>query len=540
VSEGRDVAAARRAGSTSRLIHQLLEVSAREHSEHIAVVDRDRSFTYAELDADSTRIANLLRALSVERGDRIGLYLEKSYEAVVGIYAVLKVGAVYVPLDTKAPATRLAYIVGNCGVRCVLTERAKQRRWNDLAEPGGPVEHFVVLDAAAADGSAPPGVKVHGTDFVADAAPASLPPEVSEDDLAYILYTSGSTGQPKGVMLSHRNAMAFVDWAVDAVALGREDRVSSHAPFQFDLSVFDLYATAAAGATLVLVPAKASVFPVELARFVRETRISVWYAVPSVFTMLVEHAGLAVGDLPALRTVIFAGEVFPTRYLSRLMSLLPHAVFWNFYGPTETNVCTAYRVPAPPDPDGPDIPIGLPIQGVEGIVLSDDGTLADRGAVGELLIGGPTVMRGYWADPEKTAERLVRHPTRGADAGCVYRTGDLVAEGPDGNYRFVGRRDNQIKSRGYRIELGEIETALNAHAGVRECAVSAVPDPLITNRIHAHVVVRDDTGTRELAAFCAERLPRYMVPDHFEVLDALPRTNTGKIDRQALLPPPPS
>jgi acyl-coenzyme A synthetase/AMP-(fatty) acid ligase len=248
--------------------------------------------------------------------------------------------------------------------------------------------------------------------------------------------------------------------------------------------------------------------------------------------LLAHRGGLAEGDLPHLRVVIFAGEVFPTAHLAGLMELLPDAAFWNFYGPTETNVCTAYHVPAPPDPALGDIPIGAPIDGVVARVVTEDGTEAAPGAEGELLIGGPTVMQGYWGDEVKTKERLIADPLGGNR--LVYRTGDLVIELPDGNFRFRGRRDHQIKSRGYRIELGEIETVLHAHPAVRECVAVAVPDELITNRIHAHVVVRDDASTSELARFCGERLPSYMIPDHFEFWDALPRTSTEKVDRQAL------
>jgi amino acid adenylation domain-containing protein len=500
------------------LIHHRLQATARERPDAIAVVDGDRSFTYAQLAADAARVAHRLREVGVGRGDRVGLFLEKSYEAIVGVYGVLAAGGAYVPLDPRGPSPRLGYIAANCGLTCLLSSRAHSARVPGLVENGAVVEHLVLLD------------ELPGTPAPPLPPPA---PGTSEDDLAYILYTSGSTGVPKGVMLSHRNALAFVDWAVAVTGAGAQDRLSSHAPLHFDLSVFDLYAASSVGATLVLVPHKVALFPVELARFIAHNEISVWYSVPSALTMLVEKGGLSAGALPGLRTVIFAGEVFPTRYLHALMTLLPHATFWNWYGPTETNVCTGYRVPAPPDPDGPDIPIGAPIAGVDGIVVGEDGTPVAPGEPGELVIAGPTVMRGYWARDAETAQRLVTLSVDGRDV-VVYRTGDLVAAEADGNYRFLGRRDNQIKSRGFRIELGEIETAIHAHGDVLEGAVVAVPDDLVTNRIRAFVVLRDGTTSRDVAAFVADRLPKYMVPEHFAVLDALPRTSTGKIDRQAL------
>jgi acyl-coenzyme A synthetase/AMP-(fatty) acid ligase len=217
------------------------------------------------------------------------------------------------------------------------------------------------------------------------------------------------------------------------------------------------------------------------------------------------------------------------------MKTLPHVSFHNWFGPTETNVCTAYRVDTVPDPLGPDIPIGRAITGVETMVVTADGRRAAPGEEAELLVRGPTVMRGYWGDPAKTASRLIPNPLDPTSPELVYRTGDLVAEEPDGNYRFLGRRDNQIKSRGYRIELGEIETALNAHPDVIECAVVAVPDDVISNRIEAHVVANGVVDSDVLTAWCATRIPRYMIPETFIFSDALPKTSTGKIDRQAIL-----
>jgi L-proline---[L-prolyl-carrier protein] ligase len=515
-----------------RLIHERLEEAAEFRSEHAAIVDGDRACSYGDLERRANQIAHALVGAGVSVGDRVGLYMEKSIEAVAAIYGVLKAGAAYVPLDLRAPSPRLGYIAQNCGLRCLVTGGSKATAWPAIAEQGGFFSH-VIMVAPCPEGEAnvPPHVQVLEVDDVAT-FPSARPAVPAHEDLAYILYTSGSTGLPKGVALSHENALAFVDWAVKAVGVAADDRLSSHAPFHFDLSIFDLYAAATMGSTLVLVPPKASVLPLELGRFIHSMEISVWYSVPTILSMLVDRGGLKSGDLPSLRIVIFAGEVFPSHYLAGLMNLLPHAAFWNFYGPTETNVCTAYRVPEAPDPHGGDIPIGKPIDGVRTYVVTDEKTLTPPGHEGELLIGGATVMQGYWADEEKTAQKLVPDPLN--QGQVVYRTGDLVTEQPDGNLRFLGRRDNQIKSRGYRIELGEIETVLHSHPGIIECAVEALPDNLITNRISAHVVVRDRTHPADLARFCGERLPHYMIPEHFELWETLPRTSTGKIDRQAL------
>ncbi|MGI9611191.1 MAG: AMP-binding protein, partial [Acidimicrobiia bacterium] len=277
-----------------------------------------------------------------------------------------------------------------------------------------------------------------------------------------------------------------------------------------------------------------SVFPVEVVRFIEKHEISVWYSVPSILALVTEHAEMQVGDLPTLRTVLFAGEVFPTKHLSRIMRLLPHVTFANLYGPTETNVCTAFQVPTPPDEDAPPISIGAAISNVETFVVSSDGTEVEAGVAGELWVRGPTVMKGYWGDPDRTAEKLVPSPIDRHLGDLVYRTGDLVEEDPDGNYRFLGRRDNQIKSRGYRIELGDIETVVGQHPSVFECGVVAVPDEMISNRIECFVSTSGEVDEKELTRFCAESLPKYMIPGRFTVVDVLPKTSTGKIDRRSL------
>ena len=307
----------------------------------------------------------------------------------------------------------------------------------------------------------------------------------------------------------------------------------SPAPLHFDLSVFDIFATCQAAACLTVLPDGAATFPVSIARWLEAERISVWYSVPSVLTLLACYGSLQQFDLSGLRTVIFAGEVFPPRYLARLMAELPHPRYLNWYGPTETNVCTAFEVPAGGADARPAL-IGKACANTEVFAVTSDGRrVSQPGEVGELYVRGPSLMRGYWGQPAKTGEALVANPFRAESGELVYRTGDLVTLEPDGNYAYLGRRDSMVKIRGYRVELGEVEAVLYRHPAIREAAVLPVPDELLGSRLRA-VVTADGAGnlTREnVLDHCRRWLPGYMVPDIVEFREALPRTSTGKVDR---------
>jgi len=497
-------------------------------------VDVDREMTYRQLDAVANRIAHQLAELNVCRGDRIGLYLEKSAESLACVYGVLKAGAAYVPLAPDAPVARLANLIRHAKIRILLSGIERAGQWSALV--GGdssPIEHLVCVNGLVGQDHEVPGAAMLDTADLARWPEYRPDVAVGADDPAYVLFTSGSTGIPKGVVLSHHNALSFVDWGVAEFGLMHRDRLSSHAPLHFDLSIFDLFAAASVAATVVIVPREVAMFPAELATFVRATDISVWYSVPLAVNMLASRSGLEPGKLPRLRIILFAGEVFPVSQLRQALVTFPDAEFYNLYGPTETNVCTYYHVPRPLAEECHAIPIGRPISGVELFCLDEDGHPTGVNERGELWVSGPTVMRGYLNDPEQTAE-VLRAPDPGRAEIIAYRTGDITSRDEDGVWHFFGRRDSQIKSRGYRIELGEIEASLNAHPAVLECAVIAVPDVTFGNRIKAYVITKEAVSTTVLASYLRQLLPTYMVPSSFDRRTALPRTSNGKIDYNVL------
>jgi amino acid adenylation domain-containing protein len=530
----------------NHVLHQLLEASARRSPDKTAVISGEQSLSYSELDTLTNQVAGVLRAKGVTPGDRIGMYVSKSLASLVSIFGILKTGASYVPLDPNAPAQRLAFIIRDSGISILLTSTAKMVGVLEMfpSDSDCPLRTIVQIDCDVttehqSQGSqALAGVEIVPWNEVIVQPAIPLPQNLAiETDTAYILYTSGSTGTPKGVMISHRNSLTFVNWAVECVGLTAEDRVSSHAPLHFDLSIFDIFSSCQVGATIILVPEGSATFPVQLTKLIERERITVWYSVPSVLTLLVLYGSLAAHDLSCLRTIIFAGEVFPVKYLRRLMAALPQARYLNWYGPTETNVVTSYEVTSLEPERTTPIPIGKACTNTEVFAVDSAGKrVTTPGETGELFVRGPSLMQGYWGHPDKTAKVMIPNTFQPHFNEHVYKTGDIVTLDANGDYLYLGRQDGMIKTRGYRVELGEIEAVIYGHPGIQEVAVLPVPDDVLGNRLHAVISVYEGIvlTREEILAFCSKQLPRYMIPDEIEFREMLPKTSTGKTDRVSL------
>ncbi len=489
------------------------------------------SITYGDLGTMAAGLRDWLAAAGVSRGDRVGVFLPKSIDAVACLHGVLQSGAAYVPIDPDGPITRNTFILADCSVRVVILDKRFESRFRDHLAKFNDPPIVVALDLDAG------GLKRFLDENIASETPVC---DSAANDLAYILYTSGSTGVPKGVMITHENATSFVDWCADTFAPTAEDRFSSHAPFHFDLSILDLYTSAKVGAALVLVSTDVGKEPIGLARLIAETKITIWYSAPSILSLMAQFGKLADYDYSALRFVLFAGEVFPVPHLRSLKQQLPHPRYFNLYGPTETNVCTSYEIPTAIADDRTDpYPVGKACEHLQAKVVDPSGAVVAAGEAGELCIAGLSVTPGYWNLTEQTRAAFLGNGAS-EDDRAWYRTGDLVVEQAGGDFVFRGRRDRMIKRRGFRIELGEIEACLHEHADVLEAAVVAATGDDESIKVIAHLATRD--GERlsmiKLKSFCVQKLPAYMIPDVFEFHARLPRTSTDKVDYQSLQSPP--
>jgi amino acid adenylation domain-containing protein len=458
----------------SQSLYALLQESARRFPDRAAVeFGQDRLAYGALLDA-SDRLAMLLSRHGAMPGVRVAFCFKKSIDAIVAMFAIIRTGAAYVPLDPAWPEERKATICEDAGIRL----------WVGTDPPRG-IQGIDAAIVTNADTSSKPLASWRDCEAMRGDAPDPT------DGVANILYTSGSTGRPKGVQISTESLQHFSEWGAEYFALTPDDRVSNHAPYNFDLSTFDIFAAVLAGATMCPVPESLKMFPYQMAKWIADSRISVWYSVPSSLVMMQLRGKLADHDLSTLRQVIFAGEVMPKPALQELARLISHAAFTNLYGPTETNVCTYYRVTEEDVQDEGPLPIGRAISETRLWIVNEEVRVVASGESGELLVAGPTVTSGYFGDAELTARRLVPAPD---GEGRAYRTGDRVRGRADGALMFEGRIDRMIKCRGHRIEPGEIESVLVRHPLVKEAAVVALPDAVFGNRLKA-CIARAQAGS---------------------------------------------
>lgn len=517
------------------LLQGFVDRQAERRPDAIAIVMGPDQITYGELARESDRFAQALRNFGCQEGDRICFLIPKSLIAYVTMLGILKAGCVYVPLDPASPAARLSHVVDASEPAWILAAGPVQATIVELLATSSSGRRLQVgwLDEHTKPADFVPGFTL---DDVRAQPGAPVVSSRGGQDAAHILFTSGSTGVPKGVVITHANVIHFVRWAVAYFGMSESDRISGHSALHFDLSTYDTFGTFAAGGTLYPIPPDLNFAPPKLADFIRTSRLTQWFSVPSILGYMAKFDVLARAGFPDLERLIWCGEVFPTPTLRYWMERLPNVTCTNLYGPTEATIASSYyTLPQRPETDTEPIPIGRPCPGEELLVLDADAQPVPPGQVGDLYIAGVGLSPGYWRDPGKTAAAFRPHPEHPDTR--IYRTGDLARIGENQLVFFHGRNDSQIKARGYRIELGEIETAVHTLDDLCEAAVVAIETTGFEGHTiccaYARVSGADITPVT-IRSGLTTLLPSYMLPSRWLELDRLPKNPNGKIDRPAL------
>jgi acyl-coenzyme A synthetase/AMP-(fatty) acid ligase len=472
------------------LIHNSIDDAAARNADSEAFRFEDVSLTYAELVGRANQLAHVLIERGVRPMDRVGIYMNKCIELPVALYGVLKAGSAYVPIDPSAPPARIRFILDDCGIRHVVTSASRERQAAELVNDSDPP---ITLIGAGKTGGESGGSNLLSWAEVAQAPATSPDAAVIESDLAYIMYTSGSTGAPKGLMHTHHSGLSYARLSARTYGVSADDRLGNHAPLHFDISTFDFLTGPYCGAATVIIPEEATMFPVSLGALIESERLTFWYSVPLALIQLVTRGAIEDRDCSSLRWVLFGGEPFPPKHL------------WVW-------------------------------EGAEGRIVDRNDRPVAAGETGELLIRAPTMMRGYWGRPDLNEQAFFLDEVVPGFVKRFYRTGDLVHLQNDGVMMFDGRRDRQIKSRGYRIELDEVENVLGSIEGVAEAAALGARAADGAMEVVAAVRLLDETvvDVTEIRTRAAERLPIYAVPAQILEMRTFPRTGSGKIDRREL------
>ncbi len=489
-----------------------LEETGKKFPDNKAFVDEKKSITYKELISGAKAVASGLIKRNIFK-QPISVYLEKSVDEIVAFMGAAYSGNFYSPIDVEMPVTRINKLLATFEPACIITDNEHLAAIKE-AEFAGEIITMEELTSEAIDAK---GIRIAQSRCI-------------DTDLLYVLFTSGSTGNPKGVGICHRSVVDYIDWVVDTFNITEKDSFGNQAPFYFDNSVLDIYSAIRTGATVHIIPKILFAQPVRLLAYIQENSINTVFWVPSVLIMVARFKALTKVDLNAvLKRVLFAGEVMPNKQLNVWRSFLPNAVYANLYGPTEITVdCTCYIVDREFD-DDESLPIGTAIPNSGVLVLNEENKLVAVDEVGELCVRGTSLAVGYYNNPEKTAEVFVQNPLNDKYPELIYRTGDLVKYNDRGEILYISRKDFQIKHMGHRIELGEIEMAALAIEEVSTCCC-------IYDEEKQRIIMFVDNGVDEgkLKEHLNSSVPNYMMPSRIVNIDEFPINANGKIDRKKL------
>jgi aspartate racemase len=502
-------------------IHQLFEQEVARRPDAVAIRFADEQLTYRQVNERANQIAHRLRKLGVGPEVMVGTLLDRSLDLVVGLLGILKAGGAFVSLDPSYPMERLEFMAADIAAPVMLVQDSVVQR---LGFPG-------ISNPAW----------LHGKSLSFEQNRAAIAQESVEnptnqttaDNLAYVMYTSGSTGQPKGVMVSHRAVVRLVK-NTNYIDLNEREVFLQFSPISFDASTLEIWGALLNGGCLAMMPPEKQSLS-ELGTAIRRYGVTTLWLTAGLFNVMVEQR---VEDLKPLRQLVAGGDALSPAHVRKALENLPGCRLINGYGPTEGTTFTCCHTISVEDAEGSSIPIGRPIANTQVYLLDSENQLVPSGEVGELCIGGDGLARGYLNQPELTAAKFVRHPFRDEPEARIYKTGDLARYRPDGTIEFLGRSDNQVKISGYRIELGEIETVVMQYPSVRSTVVIARQDTPGEKKLVAYVVASEQgCSFAELRVYLQQKLPAYMMPSAFVLMDALPLSPNGKVDR-ALLPVP--
>lgn len=504
------------------LVHHFLRESAARFPHKRYIIAGEAHHSFAAIDRDSDRLATVLQRIGVARGDRVVVMLENSVETVIALWATLKAGAVFVPLHHTTKADKLAFIVADSGARCLIAHASLHARVHE-AVTGAPQACTVIW---AGSDAATTGTTLAEVFAEPHAAPAD--PGLIDQDLSLIIYTSGSTGRPKGVMMTHRNIHNNV-WSISTY-LGNvpEDIVLCVLPLSFDYGLFQVMTGARVGFTVVL--ERSFAYPYDVLQRAAANRITGLPGVPTIFSTLLQFAPFDGLDLSSIRYLSNTAAPFPPAHILKLRELLPQARIFSMFGLTE---CTRVSFLDPRKIEDKIGSVGRAMPNSETYIVDDDGKRLGPGEIGELVVRGSSVMRGYWRRPEETAKALRDGELPGEK---VLYTGDLFRMDEDGDLYFVGRRDDVFKCRGEKVSPREVENVLYELDAVAEAAVVGVPDAIEGMAVKAVVVPRQgmSLGEKAIRAHCLGRLEPRLVPKYIELASALPKTDSGKITKSSL------
>lgn len=495
-----------------RSILQSLEDTTRKFPNKIAFEDINRSTTYQEFTDNAKKIGTRLLKIN-QINQAISIFMDKSVACLETMMGILYSGNFYTVLDAKSPEERIQHIIKTLQPMAIVVDKKNLEKAKKLDFSGKLLVYEEIVETQ-----------------IEEEKLKEISEKIIDTDPMYILFTSGSTGVPKGTVISHRAVLSYATWVKETFNITEQTKFGNQTPFYFSMSVTDVFSTILTGATLYIIPKMYFSFPVKLLEYLKEKEINTIYWVPSALCIIANLGALNEVQLPSLKKILFAGEVMPMKQLNMWREKLPDTMFANLYGPTETtDICTYYILDRKFE-NTQTLPIGRHCDNCDVLIIKEDGTKAEKGEEGELCVRGSFLALGYYNNPEKTSQVFVQNPLNTAYPEIIYKTGDIVKENERGEIIYISRKDFQIKHMGYRIELGEIETAINAIDGIIACAC-------VYDEANSKIVLfyqGNKLEEKDLLEQAKTKLPNYMCPNEIHCIEKMPYNANGKIDRKEL------